>query len=425
VSTIAHDPNDPALQSWVRSANAAACDFPIQNLPFGRFRRREDTAWSIGVAIGDQVLDLRMAGLIDHADMNRLVQQKRKSRQDLRQAISEGLREGSAQRTRFEAALLSQADVNLGVPCDIRDYTDFYVGIHHATAIGKQFRPDSPLLPNYKWVPIGYHGRASTIVPSGTAFRRPVGQTKAPDAAAPSVNPSARLDIELELGVVIGRPNAMGARIPIEDAEEHVFGLTLFNDWSARDIQAWEYQPLGPFLSKNFASTISPWMVTLDALEPFRRPLVRPEGDPRPLPYLNSPANSARGAFNIELEVILQTARMVDAGHAGDVISRSNFADAAYWTIAQLVAHHTVNGCALQPGDLFGSGTLSGPQPEQAGSLLELTLGGKQPIQLSTGETRTFLQDGDTVVLRGYCARPGLRRIGFGECRGTVLASEA
>jgi fumarylacetoacetase len=424
VSTTTRDPNDPALQSWVGSANAAACDFPIQNLPFGRFRRHEDTAWSIGVAIGDQVLDLCMAGLIDHSDMNRLLQQKRESRQALRQAISEGLREGSAQRARFEAALVPQADVTLGVPCDIRDYTDFYVGIHHASAIGSQFRPDSPLLPNYKWVPIGYHGRASTIVASGTAFRRPVGQTKAPDAAAPAVRPSAKLDIELELGVVIGRANAMGARIPIEDAEEHVFGLTLFNDWSARDIQAWEYQPLGPFLSKNFASTISPWLVTLEALEPFRRPLVRPEGDPRPLPYLDSPVNSARGAFDIQLEVILQTPRMIEAGHAGDVISRSNFADAAYWTIAQLVAHHTVNGCGLQAGDLFGSGTLSGPHSEHAGSLLELTLGGKQPIRLSTGETRTFLQDGDTVVLRGYCARPGLQRIGFGECRGTVLPSE-
>lgn len=422
---MARDANDPALQSWVRSANIAACDFPIQNLPFGRFRRREDTAWSIGVAIGDQVLDLRMAGLIDYSDMNRLLQQNRKSRQDLRQAISEGLREGSAHRARFEAALVSQADVNLGVPCDIRDYTDFYVGIHHATAIGKQLRPDSPLLPNYKWVPIGYHGRASTIVPSGTAFRRPVGQTKAPGAAGPAVNASAKLDIELELGIVIGRRNALGIRIPIADTEEHVFGLTLLNDWSARDIQAWEYQPLGPFLSKNFASTISPWIVTLDALEPFRRPLVRPEDDPRPLPYLDSPANNSRGAFDIELEVILQTAMMAKAGHTGDVISRSNFADAAYWTIAQLVAHHTVNGCALQPGDLFGSGTLSGPQPEQAGSLLELTLGGEQPLQLSTGEKRAFLQDGDTIVLRGYCARPGLRRIGFGECRGTVLPSEA
>ena len=418
---MTHDANDPALESWVESANAADADFPIQNLPFGRFRRDEDASWCIGVAIGDQVLDLRKAGIIDHHEINRLIRLRPETRQAVRQAISEGLRRGSAQRAKFESALVPQSAVQLGVPCDIHDYTDFYVGIHHATAIGKQFRPDSPLLPNYKWVPIGYHGRASTIVASGTGFHRPVGQTKAPDAEEPAVNPSARLDIELELGIVIGRPNAMGVPIPIGQAEEHVFGITLFNDWSARDIQGWEYQPLGPFLSKNFASTISPWMVTLDALDPFRRAWTRPEGDPRPLPYLDSQANSQRGAFGIELEVWLQTAQMAAAGHAGDRISRSNFADAAYWTVAQLVAHHTVNGCALQSGDLFGSGTLSGPAQEQAGSLLELTLGGKKPLTLSNGESRTYLQDGDTIVLKGYCERPGFRRIGFGECRGTVL----
>jgi fumarylacetoacetase len=421
MSRAIHDANDPALESWVQSANAPGGDFPIQNLPFGRFRREEGGAWCIGVAIGDQVLDLRKAGLIDNAEMNQLMRLNSETRQALRQAISEGLRQGSAQRAKFEAALVPQADVTLGVPCDIRDYTDFYVGIHHATAIGKQFRPDSPLLPNYKWVPIGYHGRASTIVSSGTSFHRPVGQTKAPDAEEPAVGPSGRLDIELELGIVVGRPNSLGVPIPIAEAEEHVFGVTLFNDWSARDIQGWEYQPLGPFLSKNFASTISPWMVTLDALEPFRKPLVRPEGDPKPLPYLDSAANTAHGAFDIQLEVVLQTAKMAEAGHAGDVISRSNFAEAGYWTIAQLVAHHTVNGCALQAGDLFGSGTLSGPQPGQAGSLLELTFGGKQPLELSNGETRTYLQDGDTVVLKGFCERTGFRRIGFGECRGTVL----
>lgn len=415
------DANDPALRSWVDSANDPAADFPLQNLPFGRFRRGDDAGWRIGVAIGDQVLDLRQAGLVDGDDMASLLRLPPAERKALRQAISEGLRHGSAQRTKFEAALVAQSQVRLGVPCDIRDYTDFYVGIHHATAVGRQFRPDQPLLPNYKWVPIGYHGRASTIVASGTPFHRPVGQTKAPDASEPAVNPSGRLDFELELGIVIGAPNAMGEAITIDRAEDHVFGLALFNDWSARDLQGWEYQPLGPFLSKNFASTVSPWIVTLEALEPFRKPWSRPEGDPRPLPYLDAPSNSARGAFDIQLQVRLQTARMAAAGQAGDVISRSNFADAAYWTIAQLVAHHTVNGCALQSGDLFGSGTLSGPRPEQAGSLLELTVGGKEPLQLSTGEARSFLQDGDTIVLEGWCERPGLRRIGFGACRGTVL----
>jgi fumarylacetoacetase len=415
------DAIDPALESWLASANEAGCDFPIQNLPFGRFRLDDGEPWRIGVAIGDQVLDLEKAGLYPHQDMRQLLRVSPFERRELRQALIAGLRSGSAQRAKFEGALVPQSQVRMGLPCDIGDYTDFYVGIHHATAIGKQFRPDSPLLPNYKWVPIGYHGRASTINASGTSFRRPIGQTKAPDAQEPAVNPSARLDFELELGVVIGRPNTQGTPVPIAEAEDHVFGITLFNDWSARDIQGWEYQPLGPFLSKNFASTMSPWMVTLDALEPFRKPWTRPEGDPRPLPYLDSETNSARGAFDIGLEAWLQTARMANEGHAGDCISRSNFADAAYWTVAQLVAHHTINGCALQSGDLFGSGTLSGPRPEQAGSLTELSLGGKQALQLSNGETRTFLQDGDSIVLKAFCEAPGQRRIGFGECRGTVL----
>ncbi|MBS0451273.1 MAG: fumarylacetoacetase [Proteobacteria bacterium] len=415
--------NAPDLKSWVGSANEAASDFPIQNLPFGRFRLPGESAWRIGVAIGDQVLDLRAAGLVDHADMNRLMQRAPNERRALRQAISEGLREGSAQRATFEAALLPQSAVQLGLPCEVGDYTDFYVGIHHATEVGRQFRPDNPLLPNYKWVPIGYHGRASTLQPSGTAFRRPMGQVKAPDSAQPVLAPSARLDIELELGVFIGRGNEQGEPVRIADAESHVFGITLFNDWSARDIQGWEYQPLGPFLSKNFASTVSPWMVTMEALEPFRQPFVRAEGEPDPLPYLDSQDNRERGAMNIQMEVVLQTAGMAREGHAGDVISRSNFARAAYWTVAQLVTHHTVNGCSLRAGDLFGTGTLSGPDKSQSGSLLELTTGGKSPITLSNGERRGFLEDGDTVILRACCEREGARRIGFGECRGTVLPS--
>ncbi len=309
----------------------------------------------------------------------------------------------------------------VGVPCQIGDYTDFYVGIHHATAVGRLFRPDSPLLPNYKWVPIGYHGRASTIVVDGVDFHRPVGQLKGEADEAPRVAPTQRLDFELELGIVIGRPNALGQPIRIGSAEEHVFGLTLFNDWSARDIQAWEYQPLGPFLSKSFASTISPWIVTLDALAPFRRPFHRGAGEPQPLPYLDSADNRAHGAFDVDLEVWLCTPSMRDAGQQAVRISRSNFADAAYWTPAQLVTHHTVNGCALSNGDLFGTGTLSGPESGSAGSLLELTQGGRTPISLPNGEQRTFLQDGDTVALRANCQRAGFRRIGFGHCQATVL----
>jgi len=416
--------HDPDVQSWVASANTPQTDFPIQNLPFGRFRLSTSEPWRIGVAIGDQVLDLRQAGLIDHADMHRLMQAAPPERRALRHALHAGLCEGSPRRGQFEAALLAQSSVELGLPCEVGDYTDFYIGIYHASAVGRQFRPDNPLLPNYQWVPIGYHGRASTLQASGTAFHRPFGQIKPPEAAQPVLAPSARLDLELELGIFIGLPNPQGEPISMQDAEQHVFGLTLFNDWSARDIQAWEYQPLGPFLSKSFASTVSPWLVTLDALAPFRLPFTRPVGDPAPLPYLDSAQNRAGGAIDVQMEVILQTAQMAQANHPGDVIARSNFAQAAYWTLAQLVAHHTVNGCALRTGDLLGSGTLSGSDQTQCGSLLELTLGGKVPITLSNGEQRRFLEDGDTVILRGGCERADRRRIGFGECRGTVLSAK-
>lgn len=420
MSSIDHT-HDPALTSWVESANAPDTDFPVQNLPFGRFRVEDDPEWRIGVAIGDQVLDLRGAGLINHSDMNRLIRLKPATRRELRAQISAGLATGGPNAGRWARHLHPQSAVELGLPCEIRDYTDFYIGIHHATAVGKLFRPDHPLLPNYEWVPIGYHGRASTLQVSGRDFHRPKGQVKAADAAAPVLGPSQRLDLELELGFVIGRPNAMGHAIPLAEAEDHLFGVTLFNDWSARDLQAWEYQPLGPFLSKNFASTLSPWMVTLDALAPFRTALHRPTGHPDPLPYLDTEANRRSGAMDIDLEVLLQTRAMRDAGMPPEVISRSNAADASFWTAAQLVAHHTVNGCALSAGDLFGSGTLSGPLREQAGSLLEITEGGKRPITLSNGEQRTFLQDGDRLQLRGRCAREGFRAIGFGDCSATVL----
>jgi fumarylacetoacetase len=423
-NTIVDATHDPALTSWLESANDPSSDFPIQNLPFGRFRRDSDSDWRIGVAIGDQVLDLRRAKVIETYDMNRLMRLSHEPRRALREALSQGLRHGSDHEGLFRTALVPQSQVEMGLPCQIGDYTDFYTSIHHATTVGKQFRPENPLLPNYKWVPIGYHGRASSIGVStpglGHAFCRPHGQTKSPDSEVPVVGPSRRMDYEVELGIFIGRPNAAGQPISMADAEEHVFGLALFNDWTARDIQPWEYQPLGPFLSKNFASTVSPWIVTLDALAPYRGAFKRPSDDPAPLPYLNSPGNRERGAIAIELEVWLQTEKMRAAGHDGDRLARSNYRD-AYWTVAQLVAHHTINGCNLRDGDLLGTGTLSGPLPEEAGSLLELTQGGRQPIRLSNGETRSFLEDGDTVILRGFCERDGYRRIGLGECRGTVM----
>ena len=424
MNSFIDETHSPELISWVASANDPATDFPIQNLPFGSFRPKGSSdALRIGVAIGDQVLDLRAAGLCEHADMNALMATGAEERRLLRSAISNFLR-GSSADAKAQACLLAQSDVEMALPCRIGDYTDFYTSIHHATTVGKQFRPENPLLPNYKWVPIGYHGRASSIAVSGQSFPRPHGQIKPPEATQPVLAPTRRLDYELEVGVFIGTPNQLGDPVSMKDAESHVFGLALFNDWSARDIQPWEYQPLGPFLSKNFASTVSPWIVTTEALAPFRSAFERSEGDPQPLPYLDSEANRSRGAFDVELEMWLQTAQMRDAGHAGDRLVTSNF-NSAYWTVAQMVAHHTVNGCNLQAGDLLGTGTLSGPEADQAGSLLELSNGGKKPIVLSSGETRTFLEDGDTIILRGYCAREGARRIGFGECRGTVLPARS
>ena len=417
---------NPSLRSWVTTANLSGSDFPIQNLPFGRFRTNSTEPWRIGVAIGDMVLDLKAAELINHSDMNQLLAMKQEDRVALRIAISNGLKEdASVNRSAFEQSLFKQSSVEIGMPCEVGDYTDFYVGIHHATAVGKLFRPDNPLLPNYKWVPIGYHGRSSTLNVSGTSFPRPCGQIKVADTDAPIFQPSARLDFELEIGVVIGQGNKQGQPIAIEKAEDHVFGLTLFNDWSARDIQAWEYQPLGPFLSKNFASTLSPWIVTMEALSPFRQEFKRPDGEPQPLAYLSSEVNSLQGAFDVKLEVLIQTEAMRKAGLPFERLTYSNFNEAAYWTVAQMVTHHTINGCSLRSGDLFGTGTLSGPKPEQAGSLLELTQGGKKAITLSNGEKRIFLQDGDSIALKGWCEKSGAVRIGFGECIATVIPAKA
>ena len=415
--------HDPKRTSWVASANVAGCDFPIQNLPFGRFRAAgSQEAFRIGVAIGDQVLDLRAAGLVDHDDMNALMAAPVAERQALRRTLSDGLAAGSTQEAAWAQALVAQSACEFTVPCKVGDYTDFYTSVHHATNIGRQFRPDNPLLPNYKWVPIGYHGRASSIIVSGTPVKRPQGQTKAPDAAEPSFGPCKRLDYELELAWFIGQGNALGAPVGIDAAEQHLFGVALFNDWSARDIQAWEYQPLGPFLSKNFGSTVSPWIVTMEALAPFRAPFTRPEGDPQPLPYLDGAGNRAQGHIDMTLEVLIQTAKMRADGQAPARLTLGKLKDAAYWTPAQLVAHHTVNGCNLQAGDLLGSGTLSGPTIDAAGSFTELSVGGKQPLTLPNGEQRTFLQDGDTLVLRGWCEREGAVRIGLGEASGTVVA---
>ncbi len=448
--TTLNETHDPALRSWVESANPGQVvdsDFPIQNLPLAVFRRRGSSeAFRGGVAIGTQIVDLAAAvaaGVfgsdVAHPaqaaaeaaaqaaagnSLNALMALGPAAWSALRLALSRALREGTPAQKLLEPCLVAQADAEYTLPARIGDYTDFYTGIHHATTVGRLFRPDSPLLPNYQWVPIGYHGRASSIVISGTPIRRPLGQSKGA-ADTPIFGPSQRLDYELELGFLIGTGNALGEPIAIEHAEQHLFGVALFNDWSARDIQTWEYQPLGPFLSKNFGSTLSPWVVTMEALAPFRAPLVRPTGDPEPLPYLNATEDRARGALDIQLEVWLQTAAMHAAGEGAVRLTRGNACEAAYWTPAQLVAHHTVGGCNLQPGDLFGSGTLSGPGPDQAGSMLELTQGGKQPITLPNGETRNFLADGDTLTLRGLCERDGARRIGFGACSATVLAAPA
>ena len=431
--------HDPALRSWVDSANRANCDFPIQNLPFGVFKRiASDEPWRGGVAIGDQVLDLGAVALRElsrgvvtkaldacggESTLNSFMAMGREAWSALRGFLSEVLRADSPHAERLQAALVPQKQAEFAVPARIGDYTDFYASIHHATAVGRLFRPDNPLLPNYKWVPIGYHGRASSIRVSGQRFTRPVGQIMPPGASAPVVSPTRRLDYELEVGIFIGMGNALGTRVHLDQAADHVFGLCLLNDWSARDIQAWEYQPLGPFLAKNFATTISPWIVTLEALAPFQTQWLRPALDPPPLSYLDSAAVRAAGAIDLQLEVWLETECMRATGASAERLSHSTFRD-CYWTVAQLVAHHTVNGCNLEPGDLLGSGTQSGPAPGEAGSLLELSQGGKSPIKLRSGETRTFLADGDRVILRGWCERDGFTRVGFGEAAGLVLPAD-
>jgi fumarylacetoacetase len=426
---VTDETNHAALTSWV--ATAQDSDFPLENLPLGIFsvgqRRRR-----AGVAIGDYVLDL--VGIADLLD--------EEWREDLSQPVlnawlARGPEAGRALRSRLaellsderyrddvEPELVGQTEVRMHLPCLVGDYTDFYVGIHHATNVGKQFRPDNPLLANYKYVPIGYHGRASSVRVSGEPVIRPNGQRKALEADAPEYGPSGRLDYELELGIWIGEGNELGAPIAIGEAGEHIAGYCLLNDWSARDLQAWEYQPLGPFLAKNFLTSVSAWVVSPDALAPFRGAMPpRPAGDPAPLPYLDDPADRARGALAIQLEVTLTTERMRRDGLAPHILSRGSADAAMYWSAAQIVAHHTANGCNLQPGDLIGTGTLSTDSDGGLGSLLEISRGGKQPLELASGEARSFLEDGDEITLRAWCESEGAVRIGFGECVGRVAAA--
>jgi fumarylacetoacetase len=435
--------HQPDVPSWVESANLPQTDFPIQNLPFGVFHRKNAAEKPrAGTAIGDFVLDISAcvregvfegdavaaAEACEEPALNALMALGPAYWLALRRALYRLLRADTAEASRSKALLsphlLPLQDVQLLVPADIGDYTDFYASMHHAINVGSIFRPGNPLLPNYKYVPIAYHGRASSIVASGAVIRRPKGQALRNPSEPPVFEPSHRLDYELEVGLFIGPGNSLGDPIPLEEAEEHVFGMCLVNDWSARDIQAWEYQPLGPFLSKNFATTISRWIVTLEALAPFRVPQSpRPAGEPGPLPYLTSPGGQELAGFDLRLEVWFSTYKMRQLGLAPLRLSRANFRD-LYWSVAQMIAHHTSNGCNLRPGDLLATGTVSGSGEESRGSLLEITRNGKDPLQLATGEMRAFLEDRDEVILRGYAEKQEFRRIGFGECRGLVQGAD-
>ncbi len=432
--------HDSRRTSWVESARGST-DFPIQNLPFGVFHERGDDMEDarVGIAIGDQILDVtachdegRFTGLAEPAaeacaspSLNLLMGLGREPLSELRKQVAALLEADSpahkANKRLGDRILVPMAEAELLLPARVGDYTDFYASIHHATNVGSMFRPDNPLLPNYKWVPIAYHGRASSLVPSGTPERRPRGQIKDAGSDAPGYGPSRSLDYEMELGCFVALPNALGEPVPIDRAEEHLFGICLVNDWSARDVQSWEYQPLGPFLAKNFATTVSPWVVTFEALEPFRVPASpRAAGDPNPLPYLHSEQNAAAGGIDVTVEVYLSSEQMRRKALEPVRLSRGRAAD-LYWTLAQMLTHHASNGCNLSPGDLFASGTISGPTKDARGCLLELTWRGAEPITLPTGEPRKFLEDGDEVIMRGYCARAGAARIGLGECRGVVV----
>jgi len=437
--TPVDETHDPDLQSWVASANDHP-DFPIQNLPLGIFEPfaradRGSGGSRGGIRIGDEILDLQAlsrTGLLTGAaqvaakaaaaaSLNGLFELGPGPRRELRQQLSAALTRGAQHQDTLEALLHPVGEVSLSLPAAVGDYTDFYAGIHHATTVGGMFRPTNPLLPNYKWVPIAYHGRASTVQPSGRPFRRPNGQVKTPGDPAPTYRPSDQLDFELELGIWIGPESPAGQPIPITRAAEHVAGYCLLNDWSTRDVQSWEYQPLGPFLSKNFATSVSTWVITPEAFAPYRIPLfARPAGDPDPLPYLRDEHDQRSGGLDLDLEVLITTQGMRDRCVPAQRLSISSTKH-MYWSVAQMIAHHTSGGCNLRPGDLMGSGTISAPHRDGCGSMLELTHGGSEPVTLPTGETRTFLLDGDEIILRARAARPGAAPVGFGECRAVVL----
>ncbi len=440
-----NETHDQNLKSWVESANDPDTDFPIQNLPFCNFSfKKDDAIWNVtGVVIGDYIFNIGNAVSLFDGELSKIAtecgdacgnfyflnDESINKLSSLRKRISEVLSENADEETQniVKQNLIPIDKCELLVPFgnEINDYTDFYCSIYHATNVGKLFRPDNPLLENYKWIPIGYHGRASSIVVSGTDFKRPKGQNRSDQEKPPVYIPSKALDYEMEVGFFVGKGNELGETIDIKDAEEHIFGLCLVNDWSARDIQGWEYQPLGPFLGKSFATTVSPFVVTMEALAPFRVPAFeREEGDPQPLPYLSAEQNEKFGGIDLKLEVYIQTKKMRDDGDEPFLLSRSNLKD-LYWTIGQMLTHHASNGCNLNVGDLMATGTMSGKEDSERGCLLEITKRGSEPVELPNGETRKFLEDYDEIIMKGFCEREGFRRIGFGECRGMVLPADS
>jgi fumarylacetoacetase len=429
-----NETHDPARKSFIESANDGKTEFPIQNLPFGVFRAPGGhDAPRVGIAIGDMILDLSHGWGLFHGDatsaaeacarppLNELMKCGPKAWSALRLQASRLLSTDNKNTDAVKQWLVPMSAVEMMLPVKIPNFTDFFASVFHATNAGRMFRPDSPLMPNYKYVPVAYHSRPSSVRPSGTPVRRPSGQTKPAADNAPAYRAARSLDYELELGFYIGQSNELGTPVPVGEAQGRVFGYCLLNDWSARDIQAWEYQPLGPFLAKNFCTTVSPWIVTAEALAPFGvAAYTRPAGDPAPLPHLDAPADRVGGGIDIRMEALILTDKMRKAGQAPHRLSIGTFAD-IYWTVAQMVAHHTSNGCNLEVGDLFGSGTVSGEPKESWASLLELTKGAREPLTLPNGETRGFIDDGDEIIFRGYCERAGFARIGFGECRAVIL----